>query len=75
MTDEERAALADALPGSTVVVNPAPQAFSSVEITKNSKGHVWSIKVYVPAGREDEALARAKSIDHALTIEYGEGQP
>lgn len=46
------------------------QAFSSVEITKNTKGYSWAVKVYAPAGDEMVALTKAKALNEALKAEY-----
>lgn len=45
-------------------------AFSSVEITKTTKGHTWAVKVYVPAGEEQIALMKARMLDEQLTALY-----
>ena len=47
------------------------QAFSSVELARNSKGYNWTIKVYVPAGEEDTALPKVQELDAQLRAEYG----
>jgi hypothetical protein len=48
------------------------QAFSSVEITKNSRGWSYSVKVYCALGDEDIALDKAREMEHLLRQEYGD---
>lgn len=48
------------------------QAFSSVEVTKNTKGYSWAAKVYVPAGEEETAFAKVRELEKQLRDEYGE---
>lgn len=48
------------------------QAFSSVEVTRNSRGYTWSCKVYVPMGEEDTALPKVQRLEMALREMYGE---
>jgi hypothetical protein len=50
---------------------PAREAFSSVELTRNTKGYQWVIKVYVPAGEEDTALPKLRELDDQLQAQYG----
>jgi hypothetical protein len=47
------------------------QAWSSVEVTKNTRGYSWSAKVYVPAGEEDTALPKVQRLELALREMYG----
>lgn len=48
------------------------QAFSSVEVTKNTKGYSWAAKVYVPAGEEETAFAKVRELERQLRDEYGD---
>lgn len=50
-----------------------PETPSSVEITKTTKGHTWSVKVYCEAGEEAAAKERALQLDHELS-EYFAGE-
>jgi hypothetical protein len=50
---------------------PAREAFSSVELTRNTKGYQWVIKVYVPAGEEETALPKVQELDRELRETYG----
>ncbi len=48
------------------------QAFSSVEISKNSRGYSYSVKVYCALGDEDWALDKARELEHRLHADYGD---
>jgi hypothetical protein len=41
----------------------------NVELTKNSKGYTWSIKVYSNVG--EAALTKIKKLDEQLAATYG----
>lgn len=43
---------------------------SSVEITKNTKGTTWCVKVYVLPGEELVALTKARALDEQLRALY-----
>lgn len=48
------------------------EARSSIEVTKNTKGYTWKVKVYYEQGQEQNALANLQSIEQQLKQQYGE---
>lgn len=56
----------------SIVSAEGRQAWSSVEVTKNTRGYSWSVKCYVPAGEEDTALPKVQRLELALREMYGE---
>lgn len=50
------------------------QAFSSVEVTKNTRGYSWSAKVYVPAGEEHRLMLILRTLESELREVYGDKQ-
>lgn len=49
-------------------------AYSSVELARNTKGYNWTIKVYVAAGDEQLAIVKVRMLDEQMRAEYGEQQ-
>lgn len=47
------------------------QAYSSVEVTKNTRGYSWSCKVYVPIGEEETAIPKLINLELGLREIYG----
>lgn len=48
------------------------QAYSSITLTKNTKGYQWEIKVYTPIGEEDQIIPLIDELDKTLRDKYGE---
>lgn len=47
------------------------QAYSSVSVTKNTRGYSWEAKVYVPIGEEDTAIPKLINLELGLREIYG----
>jgi hypothetical protein len=50
------------------------QAYSSAEVTKNTKGYSWSCKVYVPAGQEHRIMVTLRTLESELREAYGDSE-
>lgn len=55
----------------TAVSTESRQAYSSVEVTRNTRGYSWAAKVYVPAGEEDTAIPKLINLELGLREIYG----
>lgn len=47
------------------------QAYSSVEVSRNSRGYTWSVKLYCPIGEEDGLLPKIEEMEGLLRAKFG----